>query len=134
MNNKHLPRLFAQALNENRLNSSTSSYTRRHNEPLDVAGISSWHSKHRGGVRYGHVLFDYRPSRAQISFISCRNRSYGFYAHDRRRADADLGRRGDLVQLIAGRVKQERTALVLCRIALNADSVRRCLCSLVKTY
>ena len=34
--------------------------------PLDVAGISRWHFKHRRGVWYGHVLFDYRPSRAQI--------------------------------------------------------------------
>src|SRR6516165_3156863 len=41
---------------------------------------------------------------------------------------------GDLVQLPAGRVKQEWTALVLFRIALNADSVRRYLCSLVKTH
>ena len=37
-------------------------------------------------------------------------------------------------QLLAGRVKQEWTALVLFRIAPNADSVRRYLCSLVKTY
>ena len=49
-------------------------------------------------------------------------------------ADADLGRLGDLVQLLAGRVKQEWTALVLFRIAFNADSVRRYLCSGVKTY
>jgi len=41
---------------------------------------------------------------------------------------------GDLVQLLAGRVKQGWTALVLFRIALNADSVRRYLCSLVKTH
>src|SRR6516162_4807793 len=48
---------------------------RRDNEPLDVAGIFSWHSKHRSGVWYGHVLFDYRPSRAQIGFTICRNRT-----------------------------------------------------------
>ena len=51
-------------------------------------------------------------------------------------ADARMpiwGRLGDLVQLLAGRVKQEWTALVLFRIALNADSVRRYLCSPVKT-
>src|SRR5262244_3234218 len=103
---------------------------RRDNEPLDVAGISSWHSKHRSGVRYGHVLFDYRPSRAQILFTVCRNRSHGISPHVRRCADADLGSFGDLVQLLAGRVKQEWTALVLFRIALNTDSVRRYLCSL----
>ena len=44
-----------------------------------------------------------------------------------------LGRLGDLVQFLADRVKQKWTALVLFRIALNADSVRRYLCSLVKT-
>jgi len=38
-----------------------------------------------------------------------------------------------LSNFFAGRVKQEWTALVLFRIALNADSVRRYLCSLVKT-
>src|SRR5215472_14912858 len=107
---------------------------RRDNEPLDVAGISSWHSKHRSGVWYGHVLFDYRPSRAQIGFTICRNRSHGISPHVRRCADADLGRLGDLVQLLAGRVKQEWTALVLFRIALDANSVRRSLRSLVKTY
>jgi hypothetical protein len=41
-----------------------------------------------------------------------------------RRADADLGRLGDLVQLLAGRVEHEWGALVLFRIALNVDSVR----------
>ena len=56
-----------------------------------MAGISSWHSRHSSGVGDGHVLFDLRPSRSQIGFIICRNRSYGFYPHDRRRADADLG-------------------------------------------
>ena len=106
---------------------------RRDNESLDVAGISSWHSKHSSGVGHGHVLFDLRPSRAQIGFTICRNRSYGFSPHDRRRADADLGRRGDLVQLIAGRVQQELAALVLFRIAPNADSVCHRLSSLVKT-
>ena len=106
---------------------------RRHNEPLDVAGISRWHSKHRSGVWYGHVLFDYRPSRAQIGFTICRNRSHGIFPHVRRFADADLGRLGALVQPLAGRAKQEWTALVLFRIALNADYVRRYLCSLVKT-
>jgi|SRR5215469_7900749 len=44
-----------------------------------------------------------------------------------------LGRLGDLVQFLADRVKQKWTALVLFRIALNADSVCRYLCSLVKT-
>jgi hypothetical protein len=43
------------------------------------------------------------------------------------RADADLGSLGDLVQLLAGRVEQEWSALVLFRIALNADSVRHSL-------
>ena len=99
-----------------------------------MAGISRWHFKHRRGVWYGHVLFDYRPSRAQIGFTICRNRGHGISPHVRRCADADLGRLGDLVQLLAGRVKQEWTALVLFRIALNADSVRRYLCSRVKTY
>jgi hypothetical protein len=51
----------------------------------------------------------------------------------RRRADADLGRLGDLVQLLAGRIKRESAALVLSRIAPNADSVRHSLQSLVKT-
>ena len=53
------------------------------------------------------ILFDCRPSRSQIGFIVGRNRSYGFSPHVRRRADADLGGRGDLVQLLAGRLKQE---------------------------
>ena len=43
------------------------------------------------------------------------------------------GGRGDPVQLVAGRLKQGRAALVLCRIALDADSLRRGLCSLFKT-
>jgi len=47
-----------------------------------------------------------------------------FFSHVRRRADADLGRLGDLVQFLAGHVKQEWAALVLFRVALNADSVR----------
>ena len=93
-------------------------------EPLDVAGISSWHSKHSSGVWHGHVLFDYRPSRSQIGFTICRNRSHGFSSHVRRRADADLGCLGDLVQLLAGRAKQKWATLVLFRIALHADSVR----------
>src|SRR5215813_14868946 len=107
---------------------------RRDNESLDVAGISSWHSKHSSGVGHGHVLSDYRPSRAQIGFTICRNRSHWIFPHVRRCADADLGGLGDLVQLIACPVQQEWTALVLFRIAPDADSVRRCLCSLVKTY
>src|SRR5215471_12353203 len=106
---------------------------RRDNEPLDVAGISRWHSKHRSGVWYGHVLFDYRPSRSEIGFAICRNRSHGFFSLVRRRADADLGRPGDLVQPLASRIKQEWAALVLCRITPNADSVRHSLQSLVKT-
>lgn len=105
---------------------------RRDNEPLDVAGNSSWHSQLGSGVWHGYVLFDYRPSRSQIGFTICRNRNHGFFPHVRQRADADLGRLGDLVQLLAGRVKQEWTALVLFRIALNADSVRRYLFSLIK--
>src|SRR5215467_9302614 len=51
---------------------------RRDNEPLGVAGISRWHFKHRRGVWYGHVLFDYRPSRAQIGFTICRTEVMGF--------------------------------------------------------
>ena len=78
-------------------------------------------------------FFDYRPSRSQIGFTICRNRNHGFFPHVRRCTDADLGRLGDLVQLLAGRVKQEWEALVLFRIALNADYVRGYLCSLVKT-
>ena len=38
-----------------------------------------------------------------------------------------------LSNFLHGRVKQEWAALVLFRIALNADSVRHCLWSLVKT-
>src|ERR1700752_1220337 len=57
----------------------------------------------------------------------------GFFSLVRRRADADLGRLGDLVQSLAGCVKQEWAALVLSRIAPNADSVRHSLQSLVKT-
>jgi hypothetical protein len=56
----------------------------------------------------------------------------GFLHMFAERADADLGRLGDLVQPFAGRVKQQWAALVLFRIALNADSVRHCLSSLVK--
>jgi hypothetical protein len=56
---------------------------RRGKEPLDVASISSWHSKHRSGVWYGYVLSDCQPSRAQIGFTICRNRSYGFSPHVR---------------------------------------------------
>src|SRR5260370_23167886 len=107
---------------------------RRDNEPLDVAGISRWHFKHRRGVWYGHVLFDYRPFRAQIGFTICRNRGHGISAHVRRCADADLGRLGDLIQLLTGRVTQEWTALVLFRLALNADSVSLYLFSRVQTY
>jgi hypothetical protein len=103
------------------------------NEPLDVAGVSSWHSKYSGRVWHGHVLFDYRPSRSQNGFTICWNRNHGFFSLVRRRADADLGRLGDLVQPLAGRIKQEWAALVLSRIAPNADSVRHSLQSLVKT-
>ena len=49
------------------------------NEPLDVAGVSGWHSKHRGGVWHGHVLFDYRPPRSQNGFTICRNRNHFFF-------------------------------------------------------
>jgi hypothetical protein len=106
---------------------------RKDNEPLDVAAVSSWHSKHSSCARHGHVLFDYRPFRSQIGFAICRNRSHGFLPHVRRRADADLGRLGDLIQPLAGRIKQEWAALVLSRIPPNADSVRHSLQSLVKT-
>src|SRR5215469_15487090 len=100
---------------------------RKDNESLDVAVVSGWHSKHRSCVRHGHVLFDYRPCRSQNGFTICWNRSHGFPSHVRRRADADLGRLGDLFQLVAVRVKREWAALVLFRIALNADSVRHSL-------
>src|SRR5499425_3923701 len=103
------------------------------NEPLDVVVISSWDSKHSSRVWHGHVLFDYRPSRSQIGFTICRNRGHGFFSLVRRRADADLGRLGDLVQPLAGRIKQESAALVLSRITPDADSVRHSLQSLVKT-
>src|SRR5215471_1944696 len=79
------------------------------------------------------MFFDYRPSRSQIGFTICRNRSHGFFSFVRRRADADLGRLRDLVQPLAGRIKQEWAALVLSRITPNADSVRHSLQSLVKT-
>src|SRR5260370_39155967 len=95
---------------------------RKNNEPLDVVGVSSWDSTHGSCVWHGHVLFDDRPSRSQIGFTICRNRNHGFFPHVRRRADADLGRLGDLVQLLAGRVKQEWAALVLLRIPLHPDS------------
>ena len=88
---------------------------RRDNESLDVAGISSWHSKHSSGVWHGRVLFDRRPSRTQISFIISRNRSYGFSPHVRRRADADLGRLGDLVYfLLAVLSSSEHEFFVRC--------------------
>src|SRR5580693_1677533 len=107
---------------------------RKDNEPLlDVAVVSSWDSEHSSCVWHGHVLFDYRPFRSQIGFTICRNQNHGFLPHVRRRADADLGRLGDLVQPLAGRIKQEWAALVLSRIAPNADSVRHSLQSLVKT-
>src|SRR5215467_4763511 len=106
---------------------------RKDNEPLDVAGVSSWHSKHSSCVWHGHVLFDYRASRSQIGFTICRNRSHGFFSFVRRRAHADLGRLGDLVQPLAGRIEQKWAALVLSRITPNADSVRHSLQSLVKT-
>jgi hypothetical protein len=56
---------------------------RKDNEPLDVAVVSSWHSKHSSCVWHGHVLFDYRPSRSQIGFTICRNRNHGFLPHVR---------------------------------------------------
>ena len=105
----------------------------RGNEPLDVAGVSSWHSKHSSCVWHGHVLFDYRPSRSQIGFTICRIRNHGFFSLIRGRADADLGRLGDLIQPLAGRIKQEWAAVVLSRITPNADSVRHSVQSLVKT-
>ena len=105
---------------------------RRNNEPLDVVGslvgiVST-------AVVFGtDCFFDCWPSRAQIGFTICRNRSHGFFSLVRRRADADLGRPGDLVQPLASRIKQEWAALFLCRITPNADSVRHSLQSLVKT-
>jgi hypothetical protein len=33
---------------------------------LDLAVVSSWHSKHSSCVWNGHILFDYRTSRSQI--------------------------------------------------------------------
>ena len=88
--------------------------------PVSLAGILST------AVVCGtdNVLFDCRPSRSQIGFIVGRNRNHGFFPLVRRRVDADLGRLGDLVQLLAGRDEQEWAPLVLFRIALNADSVR----------
>jgi hypothetical protein len=56
----------------------------RDNEPLDVAGVSCWHSKHSGGVWHGHVLFDDRPSRSQNGFTICWNRNHGFFSLVRR--------------------------------------------------
>src|SRR5271163_2232315 len=106
---------------------------RKDNEPLDLARVSSWHSKHSSCLRHGHVLFDYRPCCSQNGFTICWNRNYGLFSLVRRRADADLGRLGDLVQPPAARIKQEWAALVLSRIAPNADSVRHSLQSLVKT-
>ncbi len=100
---------------------------------MDVAVVSSWDSKHSSCVWHGHVLFDDRPFRSQIGFTICWNRNHGFFSLVRRRADADLGRLGDLVQPLAGRIKQGWAALVLSRIAPNADSVRHSLQSLVKT-
>src|ERR1700721_3887707 len=93
------------------------------NELLDVAGISSRHSKHSSCVWHGHVLFDRWQAGSQIGITICRNRNHGFLPLVRRRANADLGRLRDLVQLLAGRAKQEWAALVLSRIALNADLV-----------
>lgn len=48
-------------------------------ELLDMAGISSRHFEHRGGVWHGHVFSDCRTSRSPISFSICRNRSHGFF-------------------------------------------------------
>jgi len=97
--------------------------------PLSLVGILST------AVVCGTDLFFLTIGRPalRIGLTICRNRCHGISPHVRRCADADLGRLGDLVQLLAGRVKQEWTALVLFHIALNADSVRRYLCSLVKT-
>jgi hypothetical protein len=73
---------------------------------------------------YGHVFPNDRPSRSQIGYDLCRNRSYGFSSHVRRRANADLGRLGNFVQHTTGRVQQDRAALVLCRIGPHAPLVR----------
>src|ERR1700721_2310326 len=48
------------------------------NELLDVAGISSRHSKHSSCVWHGHVLFDRRQSGSQIGITICRNGNAGF--------------------------------------------------------
>src|SRR4029077_12911693 len=105
---------------------------RRGNEPLDVAGISRWHFKHRRGVWYGHVLFGYRPSRAQIGFTICRYRGHGISPHVRRCADAGLGHLGGLVELPARPVQREWTSRILFRLSLDADPVRHYLQSFVK--
>src|SRR5215472_5195904 len=102
-------------------------------EPLDGAGVSRWHSKHSSGVWHGHVFFDYRPSRSQIGCTISWNRNHGFLSLVCRHAAADLGCLGDLVQPLAGRIKQEWAALVLSRVTRNADSLRRSVQSLVKT-
>jgi hypothetical protein len=73
---------------------------RRNYELLDVAGVFGWDSKHGSRVRHGHVLFDCGPSRSEVGFIICRNRSYGFLPHVRRRSDADLGGAAILCNLL----------------------------------
>jgi hypothetical protein len=52
---------------------------RRDNEPLDVAGISSWHSKHSSGVWHGHVLFDCWPSALRLASSSAGTEVMGFF-------------------------------------------------------
>ena len=46
---------------------------------MDLAGVSSWHSKHSSCVWHGHVLFDYRPCRSQNGFTIRWNRNHGFF-------------------------------------------------------
>src|SRR5207253_1789885 len=56
----------------------------------------------------------------------------GILPYLRCRADADLGRLGDLVELLPGPVQREWTSRVLFRLSLYADPVRRYLQSFVK--
>jgi len=106
---------------------------RRDNEPLDVAIISSWHSKQRSDVWYGYVLLTIGRPALRMASPSAGTEVMGFLHMF---ADARMpisGSLGDLVQLLAGRAKQDWAALVLSGIALNADDVRHHLRSLVKT-
>jgi len=105
---------------------------RRDNEPLDVASISSWLST---AVVCGTDMFFLTIGRPAVRLASpsAGTEVMGFLHMF---ADARMpiwGSLGDLVQLLAGRAKQDWAALVLSGIALNADDVRHHLRSLVKT-